>query len=324
MLVRRRDDARVVDDVDRALDFARERELDGYVQYLLGARADLRLLRGEWRAAEADARSALELGEHLGVSLCPALVALGRLQARRGESEAGATLDEAWRRAGATHELQRLAPAAAARAEHAWLDGDLPGTAAAARSVYELAAARDYAWPRGELAYWLWRAGAPVRPRAEDPEPYARSIAGDWRGAAAVWSTFGFPYERADALSDADDEAPRLEALAGFDEFGAARAASRLRRRLRAAGVRRIPRGPRAASRAGPAGLTPRETEVLDLIVQGATNAQVARTLVIAPKTVDHHVSAVLAKLGVGSRRDAGAAAARLGHARDESSAGAR
>jgi DNA-binding CsgD family transcriptional regulator/tetratricopeptide (TPR) repeat protein len=321
-LVRRRDDARVADDVDRALRFARERDLEGYVQYLLGARANLRLLRGDWRAAEADARSALELGEQPGVSLCPALVALGRLQARRGEPDAGATLDEAWRRAVATEELQRLAPTAAARAEHAWLDGDLARSAAAARPAYELAIAHDDAWSRGELAYRLWRAGAPVRPHAGDPEPYARSMAGDWRGAAAAWSALGFPYESADALSDADDDAARLEALARFDEHGAARAASHLRRRLRATGVRRIPRGPRPASRAGPAGLTPRETEVLDLVVQGATDAQIARTLVITPKTVGHHVSAVLAKLGVASRREAAAAVARLDSAPNGRSAG--
>jgi DNA-binding CsgD family transcriptional regulator len=173
-------------------------------------------------------------------------------------------------------------------------------------------AERGDAWSRGELAFWLWRAGAPVAPHPDDPEPYARAIAGDWRGAAAVWAALGFPYEHADALSEADDEAARIEALAAFDRFGAARSAAHLRRRLRAAGVRRIPRGPRPASRAGPAGLTPRETEVLDLIVRGATNAQIAETLVIAPKTVDHHVSAVLGKLGVASRREAGAAMGRL------------
>jgi len=76
--------------------------------------------------------------------------------------------------------------------------------------------------------------------------------------------------------------------------------------------VRHIPRGPRPASRAGPAGLTPRQAEVLDLLSAGATNAEIAETLVIAPKTVDHHVSAVLGKLGVTSRREAAAAAARL------------
>ena len=311
-LVRTRSDPRVDAAVERALRFARQRELEGYVQYLLGARANLLVMRGRWREAEADARASLELGEQPGVSLCPALLALGRLQARRGNPEADATLAECWRVALATHELQRLIPAAAARAEHAWLDGDVDGTIAAARHAYDAAGERGDPWSRGEVAFWLWRAGAPVPPRADDPEPYALSIAGDWRGAAEAWAALGFPYESADALSEADDEDARLEALARFDQYGAARSAALLRRRLRVAGARRIPRGPRAASRAGLAGLTPRETEVLDLIVQGATNAQIAQALVIAPKTVDHHVSAVLGKLGVASRREAGEAAQRL------------
>jgi DNA-binding CsgD family transcriptional regulator len=153
-----------------------------------------------------------------------------------------------------------------------------------------------------------------VSPHPDDPEPYARAIAGDWRGAAAAWERIGFPYERADVLCDADDDdEARLEALAIFDAMGAARAAARLRRRLRADGVRRIPRGPRAATRAAPGGLTPREAEVLALLAEGVTNAEIAQALVISPKTVDHHVSAVLGKLGVASRREAGAAAARLG-----------
>ena len=275
-------------------------------------RATLRVRRGEWRAAEADARESLAMGEQFGVSQCPSLIVLGRLAARRGDPSAGATLDEAWERAVETQELQRLAPAAAARAEHAWLDGDLEATVAIARPAYELAARLGDVWARAELAYWLWRGGAPAPPREDDPVPYAAAIAGDWRAAAAAWADIGYPYERAEALSEADDEQARLEALTTFDAFGAERSALRLRRRLRADGVRRIPRGPRAASKAGPAGLTPRETEVLDLIVRGATNVEIAQALVIAPKTVDHHVSAVLGKLGVSSRRDAGAALERL------------
>jgi DNA-binding CsgD family transcriptional regulator len=198
------------------------------------------------------------------------------------------------------------------------------GAAAAARPAYELAAGHDDAWARGELAYWLRRTGEPVTLRDDDPEPYRRAIAGDWRGAAEAWAALGFPYETADALSEVSDQDARVEALAAFDAQGAARAAANLRRRLRAAGVRRIPRGPRPASRAAPGGLTPREREVLELLVAGATNAQIADSLVIAPKTVDHHVSAVLQKLGVTSRREAGAAAARLDAARGESPAGAR
>jgi DNA-binding NarL/FixJ family response regulator len=128
-----------------------------------------------------------------------------------------------------------------------------------------------------------------------------------WNVAAAAWNEIGFPFEAACALAEAPDETARLQALAAFDRFGAVRAAAHLRRRLRADGVKRIPRGPRAASREAPAGLTPREAEVLDLLAEGATNAEIARALVISPKTVDHHVSAVLGKLGVASRREAAA-----------------
>ena len=87
-LMRRRDDLRVERDLERAIAFAAERDLDGYVQYLLGARSHLRLRRGEWAEAEADANASIGMGEHRGVSLCPALIVLGRLQSRRGEPEA--------------------------------------------------------------------------------------------------------------------------------------------------------------------------------------------------------------------------------------------
>jgi len=312
-LLRRRDDRRVVGDLDRALAFTTERDLDGYVQYLLGARANLRLRLGEWPGAEADARASLAMGEQRGVSLCPALMALGRLQARRGDAEAGDTLAEAWQRAVATGELQRLAPAAAALAEHAWLDGDLPRVAACAYEAWDLALAGDETWAVGELAWWLRRAGERVDAPGDAGDPYLRAMAGDWRGAAAAFDELGMRYDAADVMADVGDHDAQVRALAIFDGLGAARSASALRRRMRAAGVRRIPRGPRAASRAGPAGLTPRQSEVLALLAAGATNAQIARSLVITPKTVDHHVSAILAKLGVSSRQEAGARAAELG-----------
>jgi len=82
-----------------------------------------------------------------------------------------------------------------------------------------------------------------------------------------------------------------------------------VRRRLRELGARKVPRGPNEATRANPSGLTTRELQVLQLLAQGCTNAQLARSLHRSPRTVDHHVGALLEKLGVHSRAEAVAAA---------------
>jgi len=86
-----------------------------------------------------------------------------------------------------------------------------------------------------------------------------------------------------------------------------------VRHRLRELGVRGIPRGPRASTRGNPAGLTSREVQVLTLLVQGHTTAELARRLHISAKTIDHHVSSILEKLEVRSRTEAVAAAFGLG-----------
>jgi DNA-binding NarL/FixJ family response regulator len=82
---------------------------------------------------------------------------------------------------------------------------------------------------------------------------------------------------------------------------------------MRERGLRRIPRRARAATRAHPLGLTSREHDVLELLAEGHSNATISERLFISPKTVDHHVSAVLTKLGVTSRGAAVAAAQRSG-----------
>ena len=89
-----------------------------------------------------------------------------------------------------------------------------------------MAAERGDAWARAELGHWLCRAGRAGRRRTGDPEGYALAMAGDWRGAADAWEELGFPYEAAEALSDADDDDARLEALARFEALGALRSAA--------------------------------------------------------------------------------------------------
>jgi DNA-binding NarL/FixJ family response regulator len=106
------------------------------------------------------------------------------------------------------------------------------------------------------------------------------------------------------ALMDGDELA-RREGFAILDRLGAAAAIERCREMLADRGVRRIPRGPRAKTRANPMGLTEREIEVLRLLEQGLGNPQISKCLHRSVKTVGHHVSAILAKLGAGTRQEA-------------------
>ncbi|WP_199421741.1 ATP-binding protein [Actinotalea solisilvae] len=312
-----RDYAAAAEDLERALRYARERELGGYVQHLLGHRARLRLDLGDWTGAERDARAALTERASGGARVVDALVPLGLLQARRGDPDADATLDEAAARGFATAELQWTVPVAAARAEHAWLAGDHPRAAAEVARVYDRAVAAAHPWFVGELALWLWAAGAlPAVPRTAAP-PYHLLVTGRWREAADAFGALGFTYHRALALAWSGDDDARLAALPLLDGLGAHRTAQRVRRDLRRDGLGAVPRGPIRATAAHAAGLTPRQAEVLTLLAQGLTDAEVATRLSLSAKTVGHHVSALLAKLGVASRRDAAAAARRLGVALD-------
>jgi DNA-binding CsgD family transcriptional regulator len=162
---------------------------------------------------------------------------------------------------------------------------------------------------RGELLRFLKRAGLDVEPFEGCPPGWDAGLRGDWRAAADLWADFGNPYERALELADSGAPEPTLEALTVLDDLGAAPAAALVRRRLRALGIERLPRRPQPTTRRNPAGLTARQVEILRLLCDGLTNAEIAERLVVSVRTVDHHVSAVLQKLGVPSRQAARAAA---------------
>ena len=115
------------------------------------------------------------------------------------------------------------------------------------------------------------------------------------------------------AKLNADEEKPLRRALETLHGLGARPAAAIVAGRLREMGVRGLPRGPRPATRGNPAGLTPRQLEVLQLVSEGLRNAEIGERLVLSERTVDHHVQAVLRKLRVRSRAQASAQAVRLG-----------
>jgi len=141
--------------------------------------------------------------------------------------------------------------------------------------------------------------------------PVALQLQGDWRSAAAEFERLGCPYQAALACYESDDPRRSCRRWILSTRCEARPAAARLRRRLSELGVRGIPRGPRAARRGHPFDLTAREQEVLDALSLGLSNGEIAARLFVSPKTVDHHVSAILTKLDVRSRGAAVAKARR-------------
>lgn len=252
----------------------------------------LRIRRGDWAGAERDLITLVERGDEPGMLRGYAEVTRARLRARRGEPDTGEQLERFWQQALRQRSLPALALAGGALTEWAWLAGE-PETAAAVLEDWAPHARRPGAEPvTAELSRYAARAGLPL--------------------STVELPATGDPYEHALALADSGAVEPTLEALRILDELGAAAAATIVRRQLKTLGVRTIPRGPVASTRAHPAGLTARQADVLNLLADGLTNAEIAERLVLSIRTVDHHVSSILTKLGVASRREAGALARSL------------
>jgi len=283
-----------------------------YAVFLRGERVAALARTGRWDEAVALSAELLATADVSSLYRLHPLHVLGVIRARRGEPGAWEYLDEAAARADASAEPQWIIPVRLARAEVYWLQGE-PHLARQEAELADDVSAGSDGWERGEIAAWLRRTGSPRPARGELAGPYRPQVAGDGQEAARLWAGLGCSYEAGLALHDAANETPLREALKIFTGLGALAAARLTRHKMRRLGIRSIPAGPRNATWADPLGLTRREREVLNLICAGHTNAEIAAKLFISAKTVDHHVSAVLAKLDAPTRSVAAVHAARLG-----------
>jgi DNA-binding CsgD family transcriptional regulator len=303
--------------LEQGMAYTERFDLDAWRLYMQAWRARARLERGEWLGAGDDAEAVVQNARSSAVTRLPALVVLGQLRARRGDPDAASPLLEARKLADQTQEIQRTAPLLDARAEAAHLSDALDSEIGALRAGFQQVETQQDAWLRGGLAIWLWRAGALAQWPDRCAEPYRLEAAGRWREAATFWEKLGCPYERACVLAWHGDEPAQRQALEIFQSLGAAPATQKLRRQMRANGIRGIPRGSRESTRTNEFGLTRREAEILELMRTGSRNAAIARQLFLSTRTVDHHVSSILAKLGAATRAEAIAIAFRSADAAD-------
>jgi DNA-binding CsgD family transcriptional regulator len=295
-----------------AIPFATERGIDDWRYYIESWQAVSLLRQGCWDEA---VELASALVRQLGISIrsrVQALIVLGRVRALRGDPEVWSVLDDVVPLAERANELHRLVPTRIARAEAFWLAGE-PGRALEElRAVEALVLEKRHPWLLGEWSCWRWKLDDLEEPPGELARPFALQIAGRPLEAAAAWRELGCPYEAARALSESDEPAALKDALATFERLGARPMAQIVGRRLRELGVKGVARGPRPSTRSHPAGLTARELEVLRFLTRGQRDKQIARELQLSEKTVGHHVSAILAKLGASNRAEAVLEARRL------------
>lgn len=295
--------------------YAEAHEVHTMAMYLDALLAWLRLRAGDWEAAERLAGSLSHQGRGVGhtVTELQARTVLAELAVRRGDTGVDELLAELAADADRTGELKRIGPVVELQLERALTSGErLP------LECFDQLRATVGDEPLREgggaarVAAWASLCGVPWDAVPKAGAPYAAMIAGDWQAAADAFGAVGWRYDRALMLSHLDSHEHLVEGLQAARSLGAGPLEQQITRRMQELAVP-VPRGPHTSTRANPGQLTDRQLEVLSLVRRGCSNAEIAHALRISPRTVEHHVAAILSRLDATSRVEAVARAADLG-----------
>lgn len=294
------------------IQYCDEMDLHSSKLYMEGYYARLKLETGYFNEANNIAGNLLKNENLFPVIKIGALLVVAIIKIRRGGRDVLPLLLEAKNLAFETRELQRIIPALSALLEYEWITGKIYVETEDIDRAISMMKERGNISKKSRLFYWLRKARKQYPQLKEIFEEHELNSAGLALGEAVFWEKLGCRYEQAVALFEGNEEDKR-KAITIVHELGADAVYEKMKQEMRGSGIKKIPRGIRESTRCNPAQLTSRELDVLQLLKEGMLNKEIAGSLFISTRTVDHHISSIFFKLGVNSRTKAVQEATRLG-----------
>ena len=263
--------------------------------------AQLLTRRGRLMEAANANRALLDTGDLHGVDRLILTTNIAKLSVMMGQNDCDQWVVAARILSDQNTELQHQANMAiidSMLALYRRADGEAAAVADRSVAVLEQLESAGQRWSTARLALWLWLGGhiSEIPESAADPIRWLAS--GEWKRSADWFGQRGAVFDQAVALGTGDVDA-RRHAVSLLEDIRARPHAALVRRSLRAEGVADVPGHRRRTTTDHALGLTARQQEVLALLKDGFSNASIAASLFISPRTAEKHVAAVLAKLGL-------------------------
>jgi DNA-binding CsgD family transcriptional regulator len=281
--------------------YSEARDLNSWTEYMLADRSKMFLQQGNWDEAYRMASELNKNEDQAQILRFTAFMVVAIIKMRRGDRNIVPLLMEAKERAFQACELRRIIPALSALLEYEWITGNRQVGDAELKITLDLIGRMGNIYDNSEFAFWLFKARKQRVPLGEFYPGYQADSKVSAQKSAALWEKLGCPYEQALTLFEGT-ETDKRKAMNIVHQLGASIVFEKMKMDMRNSGIKRIPRGIRESTRSNAAMLTEREVDVLKLLQEGLQNKEIASTLFISAKTVDHHITSILFKLDVNSR----------------------